>query len=242
MRGLRVLAAEDEEAARRLLGRYLAQIPDIASYEVVSDGEAALMRLSEAKWDVVLLDIEMAGVDGLYLMNYINSLTPKPAIIFTTAYSEHAVEAFAGGAVDYLLKPFSLERLKQAIERVQRYLGASSVGLDQKFTFLSGDRYLILSFSDIVAIFLEEGALTLEARDRTLYPIRALTLRQIEERLPSPPFLRIGRQAIVNLDAIQEVIPWFSGRYKLLMKTERVYYCSRENVPALREALGLSHS
>ncbi len=240
MRGLRVLAAEDEEAARRLLGRYLAQIPEVAVFELAADGETALERLSNEKWDVVLLDIEMAGVDGLYLMNYIDSLAHKPAIIFTTAYGEHAVAAFAGGAVDYLLKPFSLDRLKQAFTRVQRYLVTTAGGSDSRFAFLSGDRYVVVSLSDIVAIFLEEGTLILEAGDRTLYTVRALALKEIEERLPSPPFLRIARQTIVNIDAIQEVIPWFSGRYKLLMKTERVYYCSRENVSALRKALGLS--
>ena len=110
MRARKVLAVEDEEVARRLLARYLEQIPDI-TYTIAEDGPTALQKLSEETWDIVILDIEMAEVDGLYLMNYIGTLPQPPAIIFTTAYSDYAVHAFAGGAVDYLLKPFSLDRI-----------------------------------------------------------------------------------------------------------------------------------
>jgi len=240
MTARKVLAVEDEEVARRLLARYLEQIPDI-TYTIVGDGPTALQKLQNETWDIVLLDIEMAEIDGLYLMHYIEALPGPPAIIFTTAYSEYAVNAFAGGAVDYLLKPFSLERLRQAFERAERYLSTKSApkSLTDRITLPTQDRYLVLSPQQIVAAFLEKEQLFVETREGTLHPIRTLTLRDLETKLPTPPFLRIARQTLLNLDAIQEVIPWFSGRYKLLTHTGRIYYCSREFASALKRHLGL---
>ena len=240
MHARKVLAVEDEEVARRLLARYLEQIPDI-TYTIAEDGPTALQKLSQETWDIVILDIEMAEVDGLYLMNYISTLPRPPAIIFTTAYSDYAVHAFAGGAVDYLLKPFSLDRLRQAFERAQRYLNippAPKTNPD-KITLPTGDRYLVLSPNQIIAAFLEEENLLIETHEGTLHPIRTLTLKELEQKLPSPPFLRISRQTLININALQEVIPWFSGRYKLLTHTGRIYYCSREFVPELKRLLGL---
>lgn len=236
----KVLAVEDEEVARRLLARYFEQIPNI-TFTIVGDGPTALQKLQDETWDIVLLDIEMAEVDGLYLMNYIKTLPEPPTIIFTTAYSEYAVNAFAGGAVDYLLKPFSLERLRQAFERAERYLRVQSTPKPStdRITLPTNDRYLVLSPQQIVAAFLEDDQLFIETREGTLHPIRTLTLRDLETKLPVPPFLRISRQTLLNLDAIQEVIPWFSGRYKLLSHTGRIYYCSREFVPELKRHLGL---
>jgi len=240
MRLRKVLAVEDEEVARRLLARYLDQIPNI-SYTIVESGPIALEKLSEQTWDIVVLDIEMAEVDGLYLMNYISSLPHPPVIIFTTAYSEYAVNAFAGGAVDYLLKPFSLERLRQAFERAERYLSTqtSSQNPSDRITLPVGDRYVVLSSTQIVAAFIEKEHLLVETREGTLHTLRTLTLKDLENKLPTPPFLRISRQCLINADSLQEVIPWFSGRYKLLTHTGRIYYCSREFVPELKRLLGL---
>jgi len=237
----KVLAVEDEEVARRLLARYLDQISDIA-YTIAESGPTALQKLSEESWDIVILDIEMAEVDGLHLMNYISSLPQPPAIIFTTAYSEYAVNAFSGGAVDYLLKPFSLDRLKQAFERANRYLSTQAPltqNTGQRITLPIGDRYVVLSPNQIVAAFLEQEHLIVETREGTLHTIRTLSLKDLENKLPKPPFLRISRQNLINIDSLQEVIPWFSGRYKLLTQTGRIYYCSREFVPELKRLLGL---
>jgi DNA-binding LytR/AlgR family response regulator len=237
MRRWRVLAVEDEEVPRRLLSRFLDQIPE-ADYVIVESGPEALKKLTDEKWDIVLLDIEMAEVNGLYLMNYISSLPEPPAVIFMTAYSEHAVTAYAGGAVDYLLKPFSLERLRQAFQRTERHLSALAPTSD-KVTLPVADRFIVLPVSQIVAAFIEGEQLFVETREGALQAIRTLTLKELEEKLPHPPFLRVSRQCVLNLDAVQEVIPWFSGRYKLLLHTGRVYYCSREFASHLRRTLGL---
>lgn len=238
MRTWQVLIVEDEEPARRLLRRYLAQIPHLI-VEEAADGTEAMEKLQAQPWDIVLLDIEMPGVDGVSLMHFTQSLPQPPAVIFTTAYAEHAVQAFEGGAVDYLLKPFSLERLKQAIERAQRHTAPSPISATDKLAIPRKEGHVILSFSEILGIRVEERTLHIEAISGQIYETRAYTLHQVEERLPSPPFLRIARDTLINLDAVREVLPWFSGRYKVIMRTMSVYMCSREYAPALLRAIGL---
>ncbi|MCS7152987.1 MAG: response regulator, partial [Bacteroidia bacterium] len=146
MRRWRVLVVEDEEPARRLLRRYLAQIPHL-EIEEASNGVEALEKLQNESWDIVLLDIEMPGMDGVSLMHFAQSLSPPPAVIFTTAYSEHAVKAFEGGAVDYLLKPFSFERLAQAIARAQQRSPLPPASFD-KLAIPRREGHVILSFSE----------------------------------------------------------------------------------------------
>ncbi|GIV22482.1 MAG: LytTR family DNA-binding domain-containing protein [Bacteroidia bacterium] len=240
----RVLVVEDEEPARRLLRRYLSQIPDLDLTEA-SDGETALQALQEQEWDIVLLDIEMPGVDGVSLMHFASSLPRPPAIVFTTAYSEHAVKAFEGGAADYLLKPFSLDRLRQAIARAQRKRQAALSAAATPKTSLSKlpipqkEGHLLIAFEDIVGIRIEDRTLYIETRSGEIHTTRAYTLQQVEEKLPHPPFLRIGRDALINTDAVQEVLSWFAGRYKVVLHNGSVYMCSRDFAPTLLRTLGL---
>ncbi|MCX7605750.1 MAG: response regulator [Bacteroidia bacterium] len=236
----RVLVVEDEEPARRLLQRYLAQIGDMQVKEAV-DGESALQRLQEESWDIVLLDIEMPGVDGVSLMHFAASLPHPPAVIFTTAYAEHAVKAFEGGAVDYLLKPFSLDRLRQALARAQRRVQVmrEGGGGSMRLPIPQKEGHLILSCTDIVGVRIEDRTLYIETRSGEVHTTRAYTLQQVEEKLPHPPFIRIARDAIVNSEAIQEVLTWFSGRYKVVLHTGTVYMCSRDFAPGLLRTVGL---
>lgn len=237
MRRWRVLVVEDEEPARRLLQRYLAQIPHL-EIEEASNGAEALEKLQNESWDIVLLDIEMPGMDGVSLMHFAQSLPQPPAVIFTTAYSEHAVKAFEGGAVDYLLKPFSFERLAQAIARAQQRSSLSPTSFD-KLAIPRREGHVILSFSEILGIRVEDRTLYIETANGQVYETRAYTLHQMEEKLPCPPFLRIARDAIVNINAVREVLPWFSGRYKVMLHSMSIYMCSREYAPSLLRAVGL---
>ncbi|MCS6790306.1 MAG: LytTR family DNA-binding domain-containing protein [Bacteroidia bacterium] len=236
---LRVLIVEDEAPARQLLRRYLQQVDAELSIEEAPDGEIALQRLQNENWDIILLDIEMPGMDGVALMHFAKSLSSPPAIIFTTAYSEHALKAFEGGAVDYLLKPFSLERFRQAFQRAQTYLSWRGNPAPQRIAIPQKEGHLILSPSEIVGVQIEERVLEIEVRSGTTYQTRGYTLQEIEDKLPHPPFLRIGRNTLINVDAVQEVLPWFSGRYKVVMHTGKVYMCSREYAPHLLRAVGL---
>lgn len=239
----RVLVVEDEEPARRMLRRYLAHFPEL-EVEEAADGESALELLQAQPWDIVLLDIEMPGVNGISLMHYAASLPRPPAVIFTTAYGEHAVKAFEGGAVDYLLKPFSLERLRQALQRAQQRSpsgtpSASPAVPPPRLPIPRPEGHRLLEVPDIFALHLEERTIHIELRSGEIVSTRAYTLQQLEERLPKPPFLRIARDTLINLNAVQEVLSWFSGRYKVVLKTGSIYLCSRDYAQALLKAVGL---
>lgn len=238
MRLRRILIVEDEEPARRLLRRYLSQLLPEAHIEEATDGAHAMEKLQSHSWDLLLLDIEMPEMDGVSVMHFARSLPLPPAIIFTTAYAEHAVKAFEGGAVDYLLKPFSQERLRQALERVSQRL-TSSFSTSGKLPIPRKEGHLIVPYTDIIGIRVEERTIYIETRSGQVYETRAYTLQQLVEKLPSPPFLRIARNALINIDAIKEVLPWFSGRYKVILHTNSVYMCSRELASGLLRAVGI---
>ena len=117
---MRVVIVDDEPLARERLRRLLQEFP---GYEVVGeagDGETALSVIDNEEPDLILLDIRMGGVDGLQVARQLAEYDPPPAIIFTTAYSEHALSAFDVNADAYLLKPIRLEKLKEALQRTRK--------------------------------------------------------------------------------------------------------------------------
>tara|TARA_R110000787_G_scaffold12074_38_gene39375 strand:+ start:8935 stop:9675 length:741 start_codon:yes stop_codon:yes gene_type:complete len=117
---MRVVVVDDESLARERLKRLLQEFP---GYEVVgeaADGESALDVIDNEEPDLVLLDIRMGGVDGLHVARSLAEYDPPPAVIFTTAYSEHALSAFDAKAAGYLLKPIRLEKLKEALQSARR--------------------------------------------------------------------------------------------------------------------------
>ena len=117
---MRVVIVDDEPLARERLRRLLAEFP---GYEVVGeagDGESALDVIDDEEPDLVLLDIRMGGMDGLQVARQLSELDVPPAVIFTTAYSEHALSAFDAAAQAYLLKPIRLDKLKEALMRVRK--------------------------------------------------------------------------------------------------------------------------
>ncbi len=124
---MRVLVADDEPLARERLTRLLADLPGVEVVAEAGNGREALEQAAAQAADVLLLDIRMPGMDGLEAARHLAQGPDPPAVVFTTAYDQHALEAFEARAVDYLLKPVSRERLARALERARR-LSAAEVG------------------------------------------------------------------------------------------------------------------
>ncbi|MGQ9864559.1 MAG: LytR/AlgR family response regulator transcription factor [Bacteroidia bacterium] len=240
--GYDVLIVEDEAPARRLLARYLESVSGVGKVEFASHGEEALQKLETFQPHVIFLDIEVPGMRGIELAHHLSALPIPPKIIFTTAYSEYAVEAFGLSAVDYLLKPISLERFKKAWEKATA--SDSRRGSYEKIPFIIDDKITLLSYEEIVAAEVHEKKVTLyligsPVREKELH--RA-TLEGIEKLLPCPPFFRISRFVIVNLNYVKELIPWHKSGYKVVMVQNIVYFSSRERSAQLREFLGLGRA
>ena len=130
MTGLRVLAVDDVAPALEELRRLLLESAEVAEVAVAGDPITALRRIQATRFDAVLLDISMPGMDGMELAALLARMTDPPVIVFVTAYDEHAAAAYGIGAVDYLLKPVGAERLAAALARVRRFTADAGAAPD----------------------------------------------------------------------------------------------------------------
>jgi two-component system, LytTR family, response regulator len=209
---LQVVIADDEVLARQKLLQLLRDEPDI---EVVGEGANAaetidLVQLTQP--DVLLLDIRMPGMDGFDVISALSSSPDLPGIIFTTAHDQYALKAFEVHAVDYLLKPFTRERLRIALQhareqRERKHTNGSARSAEKKeynnrLVFRSKGRILFLPMADIRWIGAEENYVRI-CTGRESHMLRN-TMANFETKLDPDVFLRIHRSAIVNLQHVKE--------------------------------------
>ncbi|WP_156037695.1 LytR/AlgR family response regulator transcription factor, partial [Glycomyces tenuis] len=126
MKRLRVLVVEDEPSTRAELAGQLAEQPSVGDVVCADGGSEAIRLLGSGSFDAAFLDIAMPGINGMDVARVLTRLTDAPAIVFVTAYDNHAVDAFGLGAVDYLLKPFRPERLAEAVARIDHHRSGSA--------------------------------------------------------------------------------------------------------------------
>lgn len=189
------------------LKQLATQVPNLELAAECSDASETLSTLHSSQVDVLLLDIEMPGMTGIDLIKKLGN--NKPLIIFTTAKTDYAVEAFELNVVDYLVKPIALARLKQAIEKAQETLDSNKQEVkveEQGFVFVKDNGILKrISIDDI--IFLEAMGDYVKVHTAQKFHVVHATLKSIEEKLPSSKFLRVHRSYIVainKIDYIQE--------------------------------------
>jgi DNA-binding LytR/AlgR family response regulator len=246
---MRTLIVDDEAPARERLKRYLSQIEGVEVIGEAEDGARAVAMIEALSPELVLLDIQMPGLDGF---GVVEALEDPPAIIFVTAYDQYAIRAFEVHALDYLLKPFSRDRLVKAMDRAREVLAEDedlSVRLRPLLASLAADgRYLtrlavrhresirVLDVEAVDWIGIEDEQVMVHVGDQA-YPIRR-TLTELEARLDPERFFRAHRSAIVNLDRVQDVIPWFKGSHILRLTTGAEVDLSRARARALRRILG----
>lgn len=219
MATLRVLLVDDEQPARERLRQLLSAFDEIEIAGEAEDGEQAVERIVELQPDLVFLDIQMPGCSGTEVAASLRS--PRPKIVFCTAYDEYAVDAFELRAVDYLLKPVSRARLAKALERArERSERDADASVDQagravdsfpaRFLAKRGAKYFVVPEGDVVFFGSEGGQTKLQTRERHYW--MQPTLNELEARLDPEGFFRISRGTIVRLDAVKEVQP-ISGGY-----------------------------
>jgi len=246
---MRTLIVDDEVPARDRLKRLLVGITGIELVGEAVNGPEAIEMIEALSPDLLLLDIQMPSLDGF---GVIEALENPPPIIFVTAYDEYAIHAFEVNALDYLLKPFSRARLEKAIHRAQdtltegqafaTRLGPLLESLAAQGRYLTRlavrdhDRIRVLDANQVDWIGVEDEQATVHVGDAA-YPVRR-TLAALASRLDPTVFFRAHRSAIVNLNRVQEVIPWFKGSHKLRLTTGAEVDLSRAQARALRKILG----
>jgi DNA-binding LytR/AlgR family response regulator len=236
---LRLLLVDDEPLARERARRLLERVGDVEIVGEAQHGREALARIEELQPDVLLLDINMPELDGLRLLE---ALDDPPAVIFATAHEHHAVRAFDLEAVDYLLKPFSAERLKRALDRVRRQFALGKAagaegGKSGRIPAENGRSIELLPPERIVAARIDEGVVFL-LRDDGEKLTFAGSLQELEEQLPLEDFLRASRRSIVQVAAIERFVPTLEGGLLLYLRGGAEEVVSRRRARFFRSRLG----
>jgi DNA-binding LytR/AlgR family response regulator len=205
--GLRVLVVEDESSTRAELAGQLAEQPSVGDVQCAAGGDEAVRLLGEGTFDAAFLDIAMPGLTGIDVARILRRLSHPPAIVFVTAYDNHAVEAFGLGAVDYLLKPFRPERLAEAVARIGRRSGPPPAGdkaddLAVVQVELAG-RTVFVRRDDIAYAEAHGDYVRLHSGQHSHLLRQSLTY--LEEVWDAAGFVRAHRSFLVNLASITEL-------------------------------------
>jgi len=181
----------------------------------------------------------MPGLSGLRLAEVLGELERPPAIIFVTAYSEHAVKAFEVEAADYLVKPVEVARLRRAIERLTPSLPAPGPARVERVPVEKAGKKLLLSVEELYYVMAKDDYSYLFT-DGERY-LSTMSLADLERKLEPRGFFRVHRRFLVNLAQVKEVVPMYGGTLLLTMKDRAASQVpvSRRRVPSLKKALGL---
>jgi two-component system response regulator AlgR len=233
---MRVLIVDDEPLARARLAALLGECADVEVVGSVGDGESALTTIGEQQPDILLLDINMPGLNGTALAQRLRGRA-RPQIIFCTAYEAHALQAFELGAVDYLLKPVRLERLRDALQRAERRLADQSRE-PQPYLYgrLRGEEVRI-ALGEVICLLADEKYVVVQHRRGEL--LIEESLRQLEEAYPNQ-LIRLHRNCLVPPARLLGLKTLADGHVLARLDgTELTPEISRRNLPAIRKLLRL---
>lgn len=238
---MRALIIDDEPLSRAALASVLEGRPDIEQYDSAGDAVEALDKISAANYNVLLVDINMPETSGLELLDRVKwRETPIPSIIFVTAYQEHALAAFSKHAVDYVLKPFSKERIDAALDAaIRRNAGERAAKLIEqlpqlqkrvhetstKIAIKAQGRILFIEPEEVISVE-AEGNYVLLRRETGSYLLRE-SISVIADKLKAFGFIRIHRSVLINAAYVGEIQPLPTGDYALRLRCGKEYTVTR---------------
>jgi len=229
---IRALVVDDEQLACEELAYLLREFPEVEVVATAANGLEALKLIEEHEPDLVFLDVQMPGLDGMGVIRQVREKKlPLPHFVLATAYDQYAVEAFRLEATDYLLKPVNKERLAETMERVRRAFHdrqrAAPVVPPQpvrphrtKLLVKSGSRNFIVDAQDVIYATINNGLITIVTTALEGYS-NYRTIEELQASLDPEIFWRVHRSYLVNINHIKEVIPWFKSSYQLRMNDKR---------------------
>ena len=260
---INTVIVDDERPARDELAFLLKAFPEVNLVAQGKNGLEALALIKEHDPDLVFLDVQMPGLDGLGVVKkLVERKLRVPQIVFATAFDDYAIQAFDVNAVDYVLKPFDKGRIAKAIARAKKMVEAHTSPVERLETLLgrlgaatalsekspqpvklllkSQARMFLMNAEDIIYASIQDGAITLFARDSEGVS-NYRTIEELQASLDSDVFWRAHRSYLVNINHIKEVVPWFKASYMLKMddKRQSEIPVSRAQTKRLREIIKL---
>jgi two-component system, LytTR family, response regulator len=249
MSTLKTIIVEDEQPAIDLLKFYLKDFEEIEIVGVCQDGFSGLKAINEQKPDLVFLDIQMPKLTGFEL---IELLEHKPLIVFTTAYDEFAIKAFDVNAIDYLLKPYSLDRLKRAISKVKQTFEETDPALPsyqklseyhvgkapdrlKRIVVKTGSNIKLIPTDEIIYIEAQDDYVMIYTKDARF--MKQGTMKYFEMGLDPAFFIRIHRSYIVNVNEIKQIEPYEKESYIAILKTGAKLKISKSGFKTLKDSL-----
>lgn len=248
---LKTILVEDEAPALQRLQKMLSAFDDIQVVDTCQLGKDAAESIDKHLPDVVFLDIELPDISGLDMLKLIQH---RPQIVFVTAYHQYAIAAFELKAIDYLVKPFSHERLGMAVQKVREKLESGDENIDlirnmiatwqaehnylRRLPSKIGDRIYIVTDDEILYIS-SEHKMVHAFTEKTKFLLN-YTVEELQNRLDPEKFFRIHRSTIVNLNYVALIESWFAGGYRLTIKNKEKteLLISRAAGKKLRQKLG----
>jgi two-component system LytT family response regulator len=221
---MRAIIVEDEFPAREELKYFIKNFSSIEISAEFDNGIDVLKYIQENSLDVIFLDINIPYLDGILLAKTINKFKIKPKIVFISAYKEHAVEAFELEAFDYILKPYSKERIVSMLNKLENSSNQNNEinNIDEhqklfnKISLWKNDKMIVIDIEDIYYCNAKERE-TLVYTKENEYIVNS-SISEFEKNLPNDKFFKCHRSFIVNLSKIKEIIPWFNSTYNLKLK------------------------
>ena len=230
---IRALIVDDEELARDRIASLLAEQNDVEVVGTCADGPSAVEAIERERPDLVFLDVQMPGMDGFEVIENLDR-DHIPAVVFVTAHDAHAIRAFEIHALDFLLKPFDQTRFEKALERARAQLSRDkSSTIDSRLMSLleelrderkyperlivkSSGRVFFVRAEDID--WVEASGNYVKIHTKSEAHLLRESMKNMEAKLDPKIFVRIHRSAIVNIDRIKELEPWFHGEYVVIMR------------------------
>ncbi|MGE5630905.1 MAG: LytR/AlgR family response regulator transcription factor [Caulobacteraceae bacterium] len=230
------IIVDDEFPSIQELSYFISNFSSIRLLDKFDDSIKALEYVQRHSVDVVFLDINMPKLDGLAFSRVINTLANKPLFVFITAYSEYAIEAFEVAAFDYILKPYSKERIVDTLQRLEKC--AASKCSNDKMTLWKNNKLFVVNINDICYCEAHEHEVFVFTKDNQ-YKV-ASSISDFYKKLPQDDFYRCHRSYIVNMNKITEIIPWFNNTYMLkLQGLESEIPVSRQNILSFKQLMGI---
>ncbi len=251
MTSTKIIIVEDERPARDLVRTYLEEFSELEILGEYDNGFDGLKAINELKPDAIFLDVQMPKLTGFELLEV---LEHQPEVIFTTAYDQFAIRAFERNAVDYLLKPFSKERFREAISKLKLRLESKQEGVKQEsgiekirqhfaesderlhrvvikksgkiHVISTGDINFLEAQDDYVMIYTDEGKY-----------LKQQTMKYFEQHLDPQQFVRVHRSYIANITCIERIEPYEKSNFVLILKDGNKVPVSRSGMQVLKENL-----